>query len=242
VFELFLTTNPPGSGTGLGLSVSYFIVTEDHGGTMSVESCPGAGTRFVIRLPVAGKISRGKGMGENRTLLTIDDEEILMSMGCSIFEELGYSVTATANSAEAVELFRSRPDQLDLVMTDMAMPGMTGVDLSSEILKIRPDIPIILCTGFSQVITEEKARAMGIRAFAMKPLSLTSIAKLVRKALEKKESSLLGFKTHHTSERGEDARCCAKRSHSPTRIDPGFIAGEGSSLSSDPAPCRGAFL
>jgi CheY-like chemotaxis protein len=127
-------------------------------------------------------------LGGSERILFIDDEEILMSMGCSILEELGYSVTATANSAEAVELFRSRPDQFDLVMTDMAMPGMTGVDLSSEILKVRPDIPIILCTGFSQVITEEKARAMGIRAFAMKPLSLTSIAKLVRKALEKKES------------------------------------------------------
>lgn len=125
-------------------------------------------------------------VGGSERILFVDDEAILMEMGCDILEELGYRVTGVTSSTEALELFRAQPDQFDLVMTDMTMPGMTGAELSQEILQIRADLPIILCTGLSEMINEEKAKAMGIREFAMKPLSLRNIAQLTRKALERK--------------------------------------------------------
>jgi len=125
-------------------------------------------------------------VGGSERILFVDDEAILMEMGCDILEELGYRVTGVTSSTEALELFRAQPDQFDLVMTDMTMPGMTGAELSQEILQIRADLPIILCTGLSEMINEEKAKAMGIREFAMKPLGLRNIAQITRKALERR--------------------------------------------------------
>ncbi len=191
IFDPFFTTKEKGEGTGLGLSVVYGIVKEFEG-SITVESEPGVGTTFKVCLPAITHLAEvgpepGEPMvGGRERILFVDDEAILMEMGCDILGELGYRVTGVTSSSEALELFRAQPDQFDLVMTDMTMPGMTGAELSQEILQIRADLPIILCTGLSEMINEEKAKAMGIREFAMKPLSLRNIAQLTRKALERK--------------------------------------------------------
>lgn len=123
--------------------------------------------------------------GAGRVLL-VDDEEMLAEMGREMLEELGYEVTAMTDSSKALELVRAQPARFDVVVTDMTMPGMTGVDLSRKLLSIRPDLPIILCTGYSELITEEKAREIGIRGFAQKPLSLQILANLLAGVVEQR--------------------------------------------------------
>ncbi|MBW2357932.1 MAG: response regulator, partial [Deltaproteobacteria bacterium] len=113
-------------------------------------------------------------------ILFVDDELVLVEIGKQMLERLGYEVTTRTSSIEALELFKAKPDRFDLVITDMTMPDR----LARELMKIRPDIPIILCTGFSERISEEKAKGMGIKAFAMKPLVMRDLANTVRKALD----------------------------------------------------------
>ena len=120
--------------------------------------------------------------GTERILL-IDDESILVKMGQTMLERLGYTVTVRTNSLEALSTFKNQPEAFDLVITDQTMPGMTGVDLAQRMLKIRPDLPIILCTGHSNLISEEKARSVGIKGFALKPLTRKDIAEIIRKVL-----------------------------------------------------------
>jgi CheY-like chemotaxis protein/anti-sigma regulatory factor (Ser/Thr protein kinase) len=190
IFDPFFTTKKQGDGTGLGLSMVYGIL-RGYGGTITVQSEPGAGSVFNVYLPAVKQdteailepfqaISQGSEL-----LLFVDDEDILMEMGKDILQSLGYQVTATTDSRRALEIFRSGSDQFDLVITDMTMPGMTGADLSKEILKIRPDIPIILCTGFSELINEEKAKGLGVREFLMKPLKMKDLGEVIRKVLGK---------------------------------------------------------
>jgi len=119
-------------------------------------------------------------------ILFVDDEKILAEVGKEILEHLGYEVTTRTSSLEALELFKAKPEFFDLVITDMSMPNITGEQLSREFMKIRPDIPIILCTGFSHIISKEKARGVGIKAFVMKPLVTKDLAETVRKALDEK--------------------------------------------------------
>jgi CheY-like chemotaxis protein len=120
----------------------------------------------------------------NERILFIDDEEILAEMGQTMLERLGYRVTVRRNSIEALNTFQNQPDQFDLVITDQTMPGMTGSDLARRMLQIRPDMPIILCTGYSSLISEEKARGLGIKGFAMKPLAKKDIAAIIRKVID----------------------------------------------------------
>lgn len=189
IFEPFFTTKAKGESTGLGLSVVYGIA-KGSGGTVTVESEVGKGSVFSVYLQavtqtVPAEPSAGSELPEgSERVLFVDDEEIIVEICTEMLESLGYTVTPAKGGRDALEIFRRSSDQFDLVITDMTMPGITGAQLSEEILKIKPGVPIILCTGFTELITEEKAKAMGIREFAMKPLSRRALAELVRKALE----------------------------------------------------------
>jgi CheY-like chemotaxis protein len=192
IFEPYFTTKPMDDGTGLGLSVVHGIVTS-HSGHITVYSEPGQGSTFHVYLPVIVKhqtrdeplLTEEVSGGPERILLVDDDEKI----GClekEQLESLGYQVTALTSGVEAAETFRKAPQDIDIVITDMTMPNITGAELSQELLKIKPDIPIILCTGFSELIDKDKATALGIQKYLMKPVGRKDLARAVRKVLDKK--------------------------------------------------------
>lgn len=188
IFDPYFTTKEVGKGTGMGLSISHGIVI-GYGGAMVVESSVGLGSKFHVYFPVVNdKVmefsdSQETPTGAGERILLVDDEEPLREMGRDLIERLGYTVTARS-SLEALDAFNNNPACFDLVITDQTMPGMTGIDLARKMLKIRPDLPIILCTGFSNQVNEESAKAIGIKEFALKPLSRDSIAHLIRKLLD----------------------------------------------------------
>ena len=190
IFEPYYTTKEQGKGTGLGLSVIHGIV-KNHRGDISVTSSPGKGTTFKVYLPITEDAdivtelepSNGAAKGNERILL-IDDEEQIVSMEQQMLENLGYEVTARTDSTEALKEFSLQPQNFDLVITDMTMPQMTGDELAQKLLDIKPDIPVILCTGFNEDITEEKALAMGIQKFVMKPVIKNDLATTIRTVLD----------------------------------------------------------
>lgn len=189
IFDPYYTTKKVGRGTGMGLAVVHGIV-ETHRGRIKVRSKPGKGTAFQIFFP-AIDASPVVNVRENETLLHgketilfVDDEKSIVKLNQARLKRLGYQVIGTADPLEALEMFRSRPIQFDLVITDMTMPKMMGDELAAEMIKIRPDIPIILCTGFSGRISEEQALEKGIRAFVMKPLEVKEMAEAVRNVLD----------------------------------------------------------
>jgi PAS domain S-box-containing protein len=190
IFDPFFTTKGQGQGTGMGLAVVHGIV-KSHGGVITVNSELGKGATFAIYLPrledevapqkaVPSVAPRGSGR-----ILFVDDEETLAELGKQVLTELGYEVIAMTSSREALAVFRAQPGWFDLVFTDYTMPEMNGADLVQKILSLRPDIPVILCTGYSEIINAEKAREIGIRAFLMKPLSHLEVAQVVSTALRR---------------------------------------------------------
>lgn len=189
IFDPFFTTKKLGEGTGLGLSVVYGIV-KNHDGDIFVFSEPGKGTTISVYFPLIESEalivkSSPELIPEGRErILFVDDETALVEVATLMLTSLGYSVTSKSSSTEALDTFRARPESFDLVITDMTMPTMTGIELAKEIIKIRPEIPVILCTGYSEIITEEKAKSLGVRQFIMKPLFKKDLSAAIRNALK----------------------------------------------------------
>jgi PAS domain S-box-containing protein len=190
VFAPFFTTKPPGQGTGLGLSVVSSIMDRLNG-DLSLESEPGQGATFSLLIPVASLIASGVE-GEvplpgpprgDESILVADDEEIIRSVVKEVLGSLGYQVTVAADGMEALALFQADPDRYDLVISDQTMPGLTGSALMEAILEIRSDVPVVLCTGHSDVLDFEGAKAKGARDFLMKPLEGRELAEIVARCL-----------------------------------------------------------
>ena len=179
----------------MGLSVVHGIVRE-HGGDIAIYSEPGQGTTVSVYLPeletelvVDGTEIDLPVVGGTERILLVDDEKALAQIGLKILMQLGYEVTVLNSSREALEKFKAGPNDFDLVITDYTMPELTGAKLSQEILALRPDMPIIICTGFSQQLNDEKAKELGIRKLLMKPFSRITIAQAVREVLDKEKSA-----------------------------------------------------
>jgi signal transduction histidine kinase/ActR/RegA family two-component response regulator len=191
IFDPYFTTKEIGKGTGMGLSVVHGIV-KSHGGEISVDSEPQKGTTVHIYFPVAEEApvdetetSENLPSGNER-ILFVDDEASNIYVGRSRLEQLGYQVETRISPLEALELFRADPHRFDLLITDMTMPQMTGDRLVKEILKLRPDMPTILCSGFNEKMDEEKAAELGIRRYIEKPYDKRFMANIVRNALDEK--------------------------------------------------------
>ena len=174
----------------MGLAVVHGIVA-DHGGVIMVDSTPGQGTTFAIYIPRIDPFSEDQDLlddtlmqGSGRVLF-VDDEGPLVAIGQQVLEGLGYEVVPHTSGVEALAAFRAAPHRFDVVVTDQTMPNLTGEELAREMLRIRPDLPIILCTGFSYMMTAEKARVLGIRKFLMKPVLARDLALVLQEVMEK---------------------------------------------------------
>jgi CheY-like chemotaxis protein len=194
IFDPYFTTKGKSGGTGMGLAMVHGIV-KDHKGHISVYSEPGKGTIFQIYFPQIiesvvkhldaqqQEVPRG-----DENILLVEDEEVVLTLETAILEDLGYSVTACKGPFEALAVLDRSAAEFDLVITDMTMPKMNGTELIRHILRRRPDMPIILCTGFSELINEEKALALGAGKYVMKPLIRREIAETIRNVLESRNT------------------------------------------------------
>jgi signal transduction histidine kinase len=191
IFEPFFTTKAPGEGTGMGLALVHGIIT-NHGGTVLVASVVDQGTTFTVYLPCSPDLDRPRHPRRALSLLvpllaqsvcSFDDEAALVHLGEAILRRLGYEVVVCTSSTEALEVFRAAPQRFDLVITDQTMPHMTGERLAQALRRLQPDIPIILCTGFSHGMHAERAQELGIDAFLMKPLAMQELAQTIQQVM-----------------------------------------------------------
>jgi PAS domain S-box-containing protein len=191
IFEPFFTTKAPNAGTGLGLSVVRGIL-KNHDAAISVYSEPERGTRFHLYFPAAqalGPVAAAaqaepkRGRGER--ILYLDDEESLVILAKRLLERMGYQVAGFNDSAQALAAFRTAPGDFDLVLTDLSMPGMSGMEVSRRMLEIRPDIPVLLATGYVRTEDVEQARSIGIREVIWKPQTIGEMGDLLAQQLEK---------------------------------------------------------
>jgi len=190
IYEPFFTTKKSGEGTGMGLAVVKGIV-KNHDGEISVESEPGKGTSFHLFLPLLHEDTwneqekkEGVTPGGDEHVLLVEDEPVLLNIVKRMLERLGYQVVSKANGMEALETFRANPQDFDVVITDLTMPGMTGIQLARELIKIEPEIPIIICTGFNEGINREHLRNLGMQGFIMKPYSSEKLSLAIRDVLD----------------------------------------------------------
>lgn len=189
IFDPYFTTKGVGKGTGMGLSVVHSLV-KNHGGTIDVSSRPGEGTNFRLRFPtvrqeaVSETESRDKPAPGRERILFVDDNASLVEVTRKTLERLGYRVEGATSPVEALQIFEDRPEAFDLVISDMSMPQMTGSQLTQRLLNLRPDLPVILCTGYSEMISRESAREIGIKEFVLKPFERQKMAALIRKVLD----------------------------------------------------------
>ncbi len=196
IFDPFFTTKEPGKGTGMGLSVVHGIV-KSHGGKITCESVPGKGTTFDVFFPTTedkarevpeqiDSLPRGR-----ESVLFVDDEAALADVGRQLLAGLGYDVVATRGSMEALAIFQDQPGRFELLITDNTMPNMTGMELIRNIKLLRPDLPVILCTGYSEGLSEEEVRACGIGGVLMKPIIRKNLARAVRQVLEESKEKVV---------------------------------------------------
>jgi len=189
IFDPYFTTKEKGTGTGLGLAVVHGIV-KSHDGAIAVESEPGKGTSFHVFLPMieacssSARDAEDVPLGGSERILLVDDEDTLVELGSMMLEGMGYKVHGQTSSVEALDLFKQEPDGFDLVITDLTMPQMTGLELARELLSIRPNLPIILCTGYSENLMPQRTRAMGVRELMTKPFLVRDLARTIRNALD----------------------------------------------------------
>jgi CheY-like chemotaxis protein/anti-sigma regulatory factor (Ser/Thr protein kinase) len=190
IFDPYFTTKEQGAGTGLGLAVTHGVV-EDCKGFIEVASELGKGSVFHVFLPVLPEESKEPAVPDEQSplpngterILFVDDEDAIVHISQSILSALGYAVTAETNSLTALKKFQENPAAFDLVITDQTMPGMTGCELAKLMLETRPDLPVILCTGYTASFSEKDALALGIRHYAIKPLTVAKMARLIRDVL-----------------------------------------------------------
>ena len=192
IFDPFYTTKDVGKGTGMGLSVVHGIV-ESHGGFITVKSALGRGSTFHVFFPVTEEeeeeileIETTHSLEGTERILFVDDETTLLEIAEQMLKNFGYEVTTESSSVKALEIFKSNPDGFDLLITDQSMPNMSGSELVAEILKARPGMPIILCSGYSSKVSVENASEKGIRKYMTKPYSPKELAKAIREVLDVK--------------------------------------------------------
>lgn len=189
IFEPFFTTKPSGEGTGMGLAVVHGIVSS-LGGAISVESDPGSRTVFHVVLPsVRQEVERVEERtvapsARNECILFVDDEVGIIKMAEHMLQSLGFRPVVTNQSAKALELCKRDPNRFDMVITDQVMPEMTGAELARELLSLRPDLPVVLCTGFSESLSANEAKACGVREVVMKPIERVELAAAIQRALD----------------------------------------------------------
>ncbi len=197
IFDPYFTTKDPDKGTGLGLAVVLSII-EEHKGKINVHSTPGAGSSFHVYLPIIVESENPRILEKenetpargSETVLLVDDDDAVLGMTRGILMELGYTVAAFSDAAEAFHTYARDPIKFDIVVTDMTMPGMTGFELSKRIFEMTPDQPIILCTGFSESVNKEKALSIGIVEYLEKPIMIRELARVLRSVLDQSKPNI----------------------------------------------------